>query len=417
MPFQKLLTPVQRSLLKSIRGSKPIPPVENLFVLKKVEQILSILFNQDKIFQEYTTDEIRSKLNEQKFQKTIIQRAVEFYEQSLSSKDIANKILAPRYNEKLIMWGAIIASANEIDNPDEFNKHIKCAQIQFIQGGNLLKKATPSDTPKAKSSTAPDNRTTTTSTSTTPNKMESPSHYTAPEIFGPTEYNFIKERLEESFAFMDPQWMKFAIEQLPAEFNNPKANFLILRNLLKQNEPVAVVKFKPETDNIYYLGTLYVKPEYKQGFGIGKLLINSVSSLTPPGTEFYGYNAVGSDSTETLINNYGAIGTDIFKDPNGEHIYDLKVVMQNYSRYKTQNRKIYSGNRIIRKAKSIETITTTGRLPQQIFLKIDVTNKRNSQFAEKAKHLFEKDYVITRFFYELNKAKSDYSNAYIVFEK
>lgn len=394
MFFKKHLTSTQKALIASIE-KKVQDRNLNPKLAEKTEEILSILFEEDEIFNLYTTPAEKTLLSRSNFEKAVIQRAVECFEQAVSISNPGYIISNLRYDRHTILWGALIASADGIINPGDMNKTLSCARVDIIQCGNLLKKTANS-------------------------LMQKKSNYTDPENFGPDDYNFIKERLEESFGEMDPQWLKFAVNQLPSEFNNPKAIFLILRNLLKQNEPVAVVKFKPETGNTYYLGTLYVKPEYRQGYGIGKMLINFVKSLTPAGTEFYGYNAVGSESTEILINNYTAVGTDIFKDPHGQYIYDLKVCLLNGREFKTKNTKKFTEKYIIKKSLSISkngmaVPIKPGRA--NIFLKADATNRNNDLFAETAQKLFKDGYVLTRFFYNKTDAKADTGLTYAVFEK
>jgi len=217
-----------------------------------------------------------------------------------------------------------------------------------------------------------------------------------------TDKQMVINNIRKTYKGIDEGWAESLIEELPVNFSNPSANFILIRN--DEGALVAIGRADKVSEKEYHMGTFYVEDGY-QGVGryIGQYLEQDISK----DALIKGVTAPGNLATMWHIEINGYVGSKIVHQGKSKALIEC----DNHPgiTFKTQDKKTYPQAKIIDMG---EGDFEGGEI------KIMHTNSSstNDNFYEgELDQLFNLGYRLTRFFHEDKKKEA--ANTWMVFEK
>ena len=281
--------------------------------------------------------------------------------------------------------GIFSAVAGEGTSPDAVNQISKNTRVDTVQCGDLI---------KDKSREA----------------MQNPDNYLYPEQFSVEDYRMIVRNLERAYSEIDPGWLEHLIDNIPNDLSNQNVEFLMIRD--KNQKLVGTCKIKQKGEKEYYMGTLYVEPEYQQGFGMGQYLDAYLRENVEKDAKVEGTVAAANRAASRHIDVRGFVGTDIVTEGEGDKksrpLINLDLNPQ--EKFATQDKTVFTEERIQDIHAGKETLIN----PDIKVILTDTSGNHAEVYTEELKPLFKQGYALTRFFYS---DKDNQRETYLVLEK
>lgn len=248
------------------------------------------------------------------------------------------------------------------------------------------------------------------------------------DTFGKDDYLMLCGNIPDSYSRTDPEWCESLIDKISSDLQNPNVHFI----LIKVCDPVQYndyrmaacmkVKHMQGGQPIFYVGSLYVVPEFQQ-YHIADFLQFQVEKVIERnwavGSDYLYCGAVSifNPAMERHIEKTDGIVTSVIREKNDQRI--SRELFQVEFNHKVDFKTKKLGQEDIVKMATFQD-NANDKLDVDCQMKIrvlDTSEDENTAYLQLLKADFEEGYVVTRFFYSRVNGKHDLRRTFIVLEK
>ncbi len=244
-------------------------------------------------------------------------------------------------------------------------------------------------------------------------EMTNSDNYLNENIFSLKDYHQLVQYIRETYKDHAPTYGEFLIRGIGRDMSDPETTFYTLKN---GNTLVGTIKVKPYmkngklVPNTYYIGTLYVAPEYRQKFDIGSMLDRFAKANLPPGSRTVAHVSLGNMTSERHFNQEICVGIEVEEEEDLEGKTGDLILMASDGRGQYTSKDLP-------KLELKRMASGEMSLPKDIYVfKTDSSAENQGEYSLLLRQNFEQGRDLTGVFYGMNEGKRHRQETYVVFE-